>query len=342
MISALNLWVLLIVFLIMFCKLHHSFLRKPTFGLVSKSYERKLSSVLPMAASYSASTTAKITVSAFDSMDYCGDLLVVPFYKAQNGVSKKDDKANLLAMRDCIPNMSSELKAIVSDVLGEEIFKAERASKQLIRVHGTSSGVKYVALVGLGMDPKKGKEGDLDVKAAARLGKVVAQLAKETMAESIGVVMPVGTGTAGVTPFLVAIQDTLYVDNRFKKVPEDGFPELKWKSLSLLGCSKALAQNIQLTDKLSAMISSGVQFAKDLVGKQHCSANIRHSIVLFEDPKRLFLTTRRTPLLQDSIGDCRSGAQDGCRPPNGGGSTRAGELGCIFLSICITLFVTLY
>jgi hypothetical protein len=105
----------------------------------------------------------------------------------------------------------------------------------------------------------------------------VAALAKEVNAVSVAVSLPTGTDNAGVSPFLLAIQDSLYVDERFKKVPEEGFPKLAWKSLVLLGSTDSVVQNAALTNKLTNMVASGVQYAKDLVGKLHAELGRVHS-----------------------------------------------------------------
>lgn len=194
--------------------------------------------------------------------------MVIPFYKPVGEEKiRSSDAAFAAALLQHIPTgVDEHARQVISDVLQDGVFKAEVSSKQLIRLHGASGSLKYVALVGLGPDPKKGKVGDMDVKSASRLGKSIAALAKEMKATSVGVIMPPAVDNAGVSPMLVAIQDALYVDERFKKVPDDGFPQLQWKSLTLLGCSTPVHENIALTSRLSSMIASGVQLTKDLVG----------------------------------------------------------------------------
>lgn len=67
--------------------------------------------------------------------------------------------------------------------------------------------------------------------------------------------------------YLPGVHDAFYVDNRYKKVPPGGFKSPKLKSLKFLGCGDAaLASDIALTNSMTTMIASGVQFAKDLVG----------------------------------------------------------------------------
>lgn len=74
-------------------------------------------------------------------------------------------------------------------------------------------------------------------------------------------------GTLTISISLTGVHDAYYVDNRFKKVPPEGFKSPKLKSLSFLGCGDpALADDIALTNSMTSMIASGVHFAKDLVG----------------------------------------------------------------------------
>lgn len=222
------------------------------------------------ANTYVRNPSHAIDVSARSDQLFSGDLLVVPFYKPQSERGAKPasmDSAVLEALMGSIPSYRPDLQKVVSDVLKDGNFKAEVGAKQVIRLYGENNDIKYLALVGLGPSPKKGKSGELEVKTASRLGKAVAALAKEVKAVSVAVSLPAGADNAGVSPFLLAIQDSLYVDERFKKVPEEGFPKLPWKSLVLLGSTDSVVQNAALTSKLTNMVASGVQYAKDLVGK---------------------------------------------------------------------------
>jgi hypothetical protein len=222
------------------------------------------------ANTYVRNPSHAIDVSARSDQLFSGDLLVVPFYKLNTERGTKSlDSAVSEALIGSIPPYRPDLHKVLSDVLKDGNFKAEVGAKQLIRLYGENNEIKYLALVGLGPSPKKGKSGELEVKTAARLGKAVAALAKEVKAVSVAVSLPTGTDNAGVSPFLLAIQDSLYVDERFKKVPEEGFPKLVWKSLVLLGSTDSVVQNAALTNKLTNMVASGVQYAKDLVGKLH-------------------------------------------------------------------------
>lgn len=166
-----------------------------------------------------------------------------------------------------MPELPSDLKSMVRELLDEREFKGESATKQLVRTYGMDSKVKYVALVGLGANPRKeGGAGEMKPRTAARLGRVVASIAKEVNAESVGISLLPGTDNGSVNPLLLGIHDALYVDERFKKVPEGGFPQSKLKSLALLNCPATVSDHITLTGKLSGMIASGVLYAKDLVG----------------------------------------------------------------------------
>ena len=206
------------------------------------------SSTLVNSNSYKDSIENKINVLGSSELAFSGDVLIIPFYKPSSDVLKTNNITITEELKKFIPNVHDDLKLIISEILDEAIFKADVASKQLIRLYGSSSsssssstgkaniiGIKHIALVGLGPNPKKDKIGELEIKSAARLGKSIASIAQEIKAESVGVILPTGAGNAGITPLLLSIQDSLYIDNRFKKVPEDGFPLLKWKSLSFLG-----------------------------------------------------------------------------------------------------------
>ena len=205
------------------------------------------SSTLVNSNSYKDSIENKINVLGSSELAFIGDVLIIPFYKPSSDVLKTNNITITEELKKFIPNVHDDLKLIISEILDEAIFKADVASKQLIRLYGSSLpsssssdkankiGIKHIALVGLGPNPKKDKVGELEIKSAVRLGKSIASIAQEIKAESVGVILPTGAGNAGITPLLLSIQDSLYIDNRFKKVPEDGFPLLKWKSLSFLG-----------------------------------------------------------------------------------------------------------
>lgn len=242
-----------------------SFFHKPMAIFSSNTMKSKIPCVAMSTSTYTSSLESKIAVSSSESISFVGDLLVIPFYKPSSQANK-DDKEIVKQLKEAIPNVSEDLKKLISDILDEAIFKADVASKQIVRVYGSNVSVKYIALIGLGVNPKKDKSIDLEVKSASRLGKAIASIAKDIKAETVGVLMPSNTGNAGITPFLLGIQDMLYEDNRFKKVPEGGHSIIKWKSLVLLGCSNTVTQDIALVSKLSSMIASGVHFTKDLVG----------------------------------------------------------------------------
>lgn len=209
----------------------------------------------------------KLSVTGAASLSFKGDVLFVPFYRpVLSDKDKNDDKALAAGLKALIPSdLPKDLQSMISEIIDEGVFKADVMSKQVSRVFSSSSTVKHIALVGLGPNPKKG-EGDLEVASAARLGRSVATITKEIKASSAGVAMPRGVNNAGVTQFLLGLADGAYNDNRYKKVPEGGFKPHTLTSLAVLGCSEAVAQDVPMTAKLTAMIASGVDFAKDLVG----------------------------------------------------------------------------
>jgi len=210
-----------------------------------------------------------LAVVGSSSMAFKGDVLFVPFYKpAVADKDKSDDKALAAALRALIPaDLSPELKSMIGEILDEGVFKADVMTKQVSRVFSPSSSVKHIALVGLGPNPKKDVVGgDMEVASAARLGRSVATITKEIKAASAGVAMPSGIANAGITQFLLGVSDAAYNDNRYRKVPEGGFKPHTLSSIAILGCSEAIAKDVPVTAKLTDMIASGVDFAKDLVG----------------------------------------------------------------------------
>ena len=109
---------------------------------------------------------------------------MIPFYKPKvDKADSKDDKILLAELKMGIPSgLDADIQAIVADLLEEGIFKADVLSKQLVRLPSSVSGAKYVALVGLGANPKKGDATDLEISSASRLGKTVALIAKDVKA----------------------------------------------------------------------------------------------------------------------------------------------------------------
>lgn len=220
---------------------------------------------------YTESESIKLSLSANQKLTFKGDLLIIPFYKPvtpKEENQKKEDAAVALAaaLKTSVnAGLSEVIKKFVGEVIDEYDFKADSSSKQVVRVGSADEGVKYVALVGLGPKSKSDKSNDLEVMSANRLGKLVANIAKETNAETVGVAMPEGVNNAGLTQMILGVHDASYKDNRFHKVPEGGFPASKFKDLSLLGCTDSVVKDIDLTNKLTEMIASGVKFAKDLV-----------------------------------------------------------------------------
>lgn len=46
--------------------------------------------------------------------------------------------------------VSPSVRSIVAEIIDEQNFKAEAASKYVVRLSGAAPGVKYLALIGLG------------------------------------------------------------------------------------------------------------------------------------------------------------------------------------------------
>ena len=140
--------------------------------------------ITPPTSVYLDSDRLSLTVTATSEMSFKGDLLVIPFYKPKvDKADSKDDKVLLAELKMGIPSgLDADIQAIVADLLEEGIFKADVLSKQLVRLPSSVSGAKYVALVGLGANPKRGDATDLEISSASRLGKTVALIAKDVKA----------------------------------------------------------------------------------------------------------------------------------------------------------------
>jgi hypothetical protein len=243
--------------IIMFSKVHNSFVWRSQS--LTTHFRRSAASRFSSFRE-TIHDTPKVSVQASEVVAFSGDLLVVPFYK----IDPLGTNYHYV-----YSNLSTDVKNLVDSIISEGAFTGEVATKQLIRMHGSTSGIKYLSLVGLGPSPHK-TVSDLDVTSAKRLGIAVSKIAEEIKAESVGVVVPQGTGNSGVSQFLLGIQSGMYSDNRFKKVPDGGFPVSKWKQLSLLGCTAEVAGSVALNHRLTSMVASGVNFAKDLVGTVSC------------------------------------------------------------------------
>lgn len=267
-------WILAVVLVIMNATLLRGFgLKSSALLSIANQYginvgKRAMS--VSMTSTYTESEKLQLRLNAANEVSFTGDLLIVPFYKPQ--LPKDEEKLDAGDTASDIANalkntinedLSSSVREIIMDILDEHSFKADISSKQVVRLG--RDGVKYVALVGLGPKPST-ETCDLEVMSANRLGKLVSNIAKDVKAKSVGVTMMEGVNNAGLSQFILGIHDAAYKDNRYRKVPEGGFPVNEFKELTLLGCSDAVVRDIELTYKLTEMIASGVKFAKDLVG----------------------------------------------------------------------------
>lgn len=214
---------------------------------------------------YKDSDRVSFEVSGSTGVKFNGDLLVVPFYKPKVNKSLPDNEKLLIqSLKDSIPvNLDTPLKKLISDILDDGIFKADSSNKHVTRSWDPTLP-KYIALVGLGSDnrPTDAADGDISVPTAQRLGKVIAGVSIKHEVKSIGVVLPAGTANTGVSQLFMGFNDASYTDNRFKKVPEEGHKKSSLASVTLLGCSEAVANDAKLTYEVSSVIASGVNFAK--------------------------------------------------------------------------------
>lgn len=140
--------------------------------------------ITPPTATYLDSDRLALSVTASAELSFKGDLLVIPFYKPKvDKADSNDDKVLLAELKKSIPSgLAGEIQTLVADLLEEGIFKGDVLSRQVVRLSSSGSAIKYVALVGLGANPKKGEATDLEISSASRLGKTVALIAKDVKA----------------------------------------------------------------------------------------------------------------------------------------------------------------
>jgi len=232
------------------------------FGKVPRLIS-KLFSTSTKTSGYVQAERFSLNIETSTSYLYKGDVLVVPFFKPK--VEKKDDTVALIsALKDSIPkSLSPVVISAISEILDEGNFKADVSSKQVTRVFG-GGDAKYIAIVGLGPDKGKGVGQDIEVSVAYKLGKTVGAVTKELKSKSAGLVLPSSMGNAGMSQFFIGFHDTVYSDKRFRSEDKSQKP-FETTTLSLLGCSDAIAKDAALTLTLSKKIVAGVEFAKDLV-----------------------------------------------------------------------------
>jgi leucyl aminopeptidase len=226
----------------------------------TKSY-RRFSSVT---ADYVASDRFTLNLETTSSLDFQGDLLIVPFYKPR-GIDKTDEKSIFSALKLAIPTLSKDAIQVITEIIDEGQFKGDSNTKQIIRV-GSSFKTKYIAIIGLGFEPKKNSEmTDMETTVALKFGRAVGSLSKEVKSKIGGVVLPNNIKNGGLAQFLIGFYDTVYLDRRFRSEEKTNKPSYLTTKLSLLGCSETIVKDADLTHRLTKMIVDGVNFAKDLV-----------------------------------------------------------------------------
>jgi len=222
-------------------------------------------------------------VSSTTSMDFNGDLLLVPFYKP--GTKKNDELKE--ALKASIPaTLTSTIKDVVIDLIDRGEFNGDVMTKQVTRIAGPGP-IRQLALFGLGPSPKKDSEStsnDVEVTSAARIGKMVSTLARETKSGSIGVAFPFPINNAGITQCVLGVHDVAYVDNRYRKLPEGGHRSFPLKSVTLLGLAPEVSRDVPVTARLTQMIAEGVHLAKDLVGSP---PNYKTPVVLADVARKI-------------------------------------------------------
>jgi len=222
--------------------------------------------------------------------------LVVPYYKAAAEADADKSKDNASSNADTPSakvykkpqlllgvDSSSFQNSLLDALLEDQEFKGDAGTKKVVRVFGADSQqqkVKYVALVGMGEVPKESKA-DMTVAAASKFASSIVAAAAEASAKHVGVLLPAGMTNAAMSQVMLSMHDSLYVDNRYKKAPEKAANEIA--AVRFLGCPETVAADLSLTQSLSEMIASGVQFAKDLVA---APSNSKTPVVIAEQIKQ--------------------------------------------------------
>lgn len=208
-------------------------------------------------ATYRHSEAIKVSVAGSINHTAAPELLVLPFF---GPISSSMD-------RDCI--LEPGLKDIVSALLRENNFDGDRNVKRVIKLFDNK--FKYIALVGLGPIPKSGCNDEW----SRSLGEMAASVANDLKLNSVAVsATSIETERIDTEKLLLGIYDECYNDNRFKKVPENGHRICKLKSVTILNSSNDGAV-LKRNAHTSECVSSGVHFAKDLVGEM--LLNLLHS-----------------------------------------------------------------
>jgi hypothetical protein len=238
--------------------------------------------------SYELSERWKVKYDARTSAKYMGDMLVVPFHKP---TGSKDREALQSALKAAIPTeLEENVKTLISDIIQEGTFKGDG---QFV-ARTASGGPKYVALLGLGAEPKKEsmeKSERAQLESATKIGSSIAGLVRDYRASEVAAVLPRGLTSNAVTQLMLGLEDATYKDIRFKKeVPAkeaDKFPGDSEVQISLLGCSTEVADAIGDISSKAMKIADGVNFAKDLVG---APPNVKTPFVIAREAARIAQT----------------------------------------------------
>jgi leucyl aminopeptidase len=209
---------------------------------------------------------------------FTGDLLCVPFFKPES----KD------MLKKYLPEgLHVAVANTISDIIDDGAFDGSISSKAYVtRLSGRGGRMKHIALVGLGNKPKDtADDGELNVHLAAKLGRTLSTLSKEVKASSVGIVAPSGAAfnAASVHHILVGVSDGAYVDNRYRKEPDGGFPSHPLNEINILGVSENMINDIDEVKNQCKHLNSGISFAKDLVGAPPNSASPQQIADLAKD-----------------------------------------------------------
>lgn len=236
--------------------------------LLSTFRSHKLfASNLSVTSTYKDSDHQSIKFDVASHFDYSGDMICIPFIKPS---LKSQGIEFINALKANIPSgLPSNIKTIVEEIIDEGNFKADTDTKAIIRVAGSGLAIKYISLLGLG---KLNNDNDHFGSATAfNVGKSLTNIIKDTKVKSIGLVSS-SMSTADSKDVILGLHDGSYADNRYKKLPPDGFEKFSLTSLSFLGFSCSSSELSTMISH-SSIIASGVSFAKDLVNAPPNSCN---------------------------------------------------------------------
>jgi leucyl aminopeptidase len=202
------------------------------------------------------------------------DLLVIPFY--ENKTDSDDKTAKALNFMQTLQSIDSSVESAVKNLLEDNKFSGKVSENIVTRLFQPKE-VRYLCIHGLG------KEGN----SLQAVGKSLAEIALKQNAKTIGIALPAAKfNQDSLQQLLIGMYEGLYKDLRFKleteAIRED--KQKRIKEIQLYGVSSDLINEFKNVEKKASSISSGVQFARDLVG---APANCKTPLSIAEEAKKI-------------------------------------------------------